>query len=56
MIGLSTNEDDIHKEFRAPRPAKDENDVKRAMSVIKGWFNPFDGPEELVCISSGATV
>ena len=50
MIGMNTNEDDIHKEFRAPRLAKDENHVERVMSVIKGWVNPFDGPEELVCI------
>ena len=56
MIGLNTNKDDIHKEFRAPRLAEDENDVERAMSVIKGWVDPFDGPEELVCISSGVTV
>ena len=56
MIGLNTNEDDIHKELRAPRLAKDENDVERVMSVIKGWVNPFDGPEELVCIWSGVAV
>ena len=56
MIDLKTNEDDIHKEFRTPRLAKDENHVERIMSVIKGWVNPFDGPEELVCISSGVTV
>ena len=35
MIGLYTNEDDIHKEFRAPRLAKDENDVERVMSSLK---------------------
>ena len=56
MIGLNTNEDDIHKEFRAPRLAKDENDVERVMSVIKGRVNPIDWSEELVCISSGVTV
>ena len=56
MIGLNTNEDDIHKEFRTPGLAKDENHVERMMSVIKGWVNPFDGPEELVCISSGVIV
>ena len=56
MIGLNTNEDDIHKEVRAPRQAKNENDVERVMSVIKDWVNPFDGPEELVCISSRVTV
>ena len=56
MIGLNTNEDDIHKEFRAPRLAKDENDVERVMSGIEGWVNLFDGPEKLVCISSGVTV
>ena len=56
MIGLNTNEDDIHEEFRAPRLAKDENDVERVMSVIKGRMNPFDGLEELVCTSSGVTI
>ena len=56
MIGLNTNEDNIHKEFRTPRLATDENHVERMMSVIKGWVNPFDVPEELVCISSGVTV
>ena len=55
MIGLNTSEDDIHKEFRAPKLAKYENVVEGVMSVIKGWVSPFDGPEELVCISSGAT-
>ena len=56
MIGFNANENDIHKEFRAPRLAKDENDIERVMSVTKGWVNPFDGPEELVSISSGVTV
>ena len=56
MKGFNTNEDDIRKEFRAPRLAKNENDIERVMSVTKGWVNPFDGPEELVCISSGVTV
>ena len=56
MIGLSTNKDDIRKEFRAPTVAKDENDVERVMSVIKGQVNPFDGPKELLCISSGVIV
>ena len=51
MTSLNTNEDDIHNDFRAPRLAKDENDVERVMSDIKSWVNPFDGPEELVCIS-----
>ena len=36
MIGLRTNENDIHKEFRAPSLAKDENDEERVMSVYKG--------------------
>ena len=46
IIGFSTNEDDIHKEFRVPRLAKDGNDAERVMSIIKGWLNPFDGPED----------
>ena len=32
MIGLNNNEDDIYKEFRAPRLAKDKNDAERVMS------------------------
>ena len=48
MIGLSISKVDIHKEFRAPRLAKDENDVERV--------NPFDGPQELVSILSGVIV
>ena len=56
MIGLNTNEDDIHKEFRTPRLAKDENHVERMISVIKDRVNPFDGPGKCVFISSGVTV
>ena len=36
MMDLSTNGDNIHKDFRALRLAKDKNDVERVMSVIKG--------------------
>ena len=39
MLCLNTNEDDIHKEFRAPRLAKDENGVERVMSIIKGQLH-----------------
>ena len=51
--GVTQNQSQPHKEAATSRVKRDEADVKKVISTISSWRNPFEPSDELVNLSSG---
>ena len=54
IIKFQESPETVHKEATRRRIDGVERDVGKIIYVIEGWRNPFEGPDDLVCLSSGS--
>lgn len=42
-----------HNDLKRSRIQKDEADVQAILSTLEGWVSPFEGQQDLICLSTG---